>query len=65
LPGKKHTDEMIGDAMREAGMLLWVFTPLYEIFEPKPHSWIMLLALLGVGTALLVVGIQVERRRDD
>ena len=56
---------MIGDAMREAGMLLWVFTPLYEIFEPKPHSWIMLLALLGVGTALLVVGIQVERRRDD
>ena len=42
---KKHTDEMVGEALREAGGLVVVFAPLYEIFEPKPHSWIMLLCI--------------------
>ena len=62
---KKHTDEMVGEAFREAGGLVVVFAPLYEIFEPKPHSWIMLLALLGVGFTLLILGIKVERWRRD
>jgi hypothetical protein len=56
---------MMGEVLREAGTLVLVFAPLYEIFEPKPHSWIMLLALLAVGTVMLFTGIQVERRRDD
>ena len=55
----------MGEVLREAGTLVLVFAPLYEIFEPKPHSWIMLLALLVVGTVMLFTGIQVERRRDD
>jgi hypothetical protein len=65
LPSKKHTDEMIGEVLREAGTLVLVFAPLYEIFEPKPHSWAMLLALLAVGTVMLFTGIEVARGRDE
>lgn len=56
---------MVGEGLREAGTLVVVFAPLYETFEPKPHNWIMLLALLVVGFTFLVVGIKVERGRRD
>ena len=65
MTGKKHTDEMIGDALREAGTLVLVFAPLYEIFESKPHNWTILFSLLLAGIGLLFQGILVERRRDD
>jgi hypothetical protein len=29
---------MVGEGLREAGTLVVVFAPLYEIFEPKPHN---------------------------
>lgn len=56
---------MIGDALREAGTLVLVFAPLYEIFESRPHNWTILFSLLAVGVGLLFQGILVERRRDD
>ena len=61
MPGKKHTDEMIGDVLREAGTLVLVFAPLYEIFESKPHNWIILFSLLVAGIGLLFQGILVDK----
>jgi hypothetical protein len=49
--------------LREAGTLLIVFTPLYELFEPHPPRWGIVLAILVLGIAAFVVGIEVERRR--
>jgi hypothetical protein len=63
LTEKKYTDEMIGEALREAGTLVLVFAPLYVIFEGSNASWVTLGLALFVGIALLIFGIQVERRR--
>jgi len=50
-------------ALREAGTLVLVFAPLYELFEPSKQRWGIFLLLLVVGFALLTMGIEVERRR--
>jgi predicted Na+-dependent transporter len=63
LADKKYTDEMVGEALREAGTLVMVFAPLYVIFEGSKASWITLVLVLLVGIAFLTMGIQVERRR--
>ena len=60
---KKYTDEMIGEALREAGTLVLVFAPLYVIFEKSDASWFTLCLVLLVAIALLILGIQVERNR--
>jgi hypothetical protein len=60
---KKYTAEMIGEALREAGTLVLVFAPLYVIFEKSNASWVTLLSVLLVGIVLLILGIQVERKR--
>jgi hypothetical protein len=48
LSEKKFTNEMIGEALREAGTLVLVFTPLYELFEPKPPKWGIVLSVIEV-----------------
>jgi hypothetical protein len=54
---------MIGDALREAGTLIIVFAPLYELFEPYKPTWGIVLMLLVLGIGFLIAGIEVERRR--
>ena len=63
MPNKKYTLEMIGETLREAGMLVMVFTPLYELFEPNRPSWLIVLLMTAIGIGLLLTGIEVERRR--
>jgi hypothetical protein len=63
LPEEKYTLEMIGDSLREAGTLLLVFTPLYELFEHYPPPWYIVLAVIATVIGLLLAGIEVERRR--
>jgi hypothetical protein len=54
---------MGGDALREAGVLVLVLAPLYELFEHNKPNWLVFLSLLIVGFLLLFLGIEVERRR--
>ncbi len=54
---------MIGDALREAGTLVLVFAPLYVIFEKSNASSFTLSIVLFVAVFLLILGIQVERKR--
>jgi hypothetical protein len=60
---KKYTAEMIGEALREAGTLVLVFAPLYVIFERSNATWFTLVLVLLVAVILLIIGIQVERKR--
>lgn len=63
LAEKRYTDEMVGEALREAGTLVVVFAPLYVIFEKSDADWYTVVSALLVGVALLMFGIQVERKR--
>lgn len=63
LTDKKYTLEMIGEALRESGVLVLVFVPLYELFEHDRPSWYIVLVLIVIGVGLLLAGIEVERRR--
>jgi hypothetical protein len=63
LPEKKYTLEMIGEALREMGVLVIVFVPLYELFEHEHPSWYIVLLLIFIGIGCLLTGIEVERRR--
>ena len=60
---KKFTAEMYGEAFREAGTLLLVFAPLYQLFEPYKPNWIIFLLVMLIGIVLLEVGIKIERKR--
>jgi hypothetical protein len=63
LAEKKFTLEMIGEQLREAGTLLLVFTPLYELFEKEKTQWFVVVGVLILGIGLMVGGIEIERRR--
>jgi hypothetical protein len=59
----KYTLEMVGGMLREAGTLIIVFAPLYQLFEPHTPRWSIVIAILILGVAAFVAGIEVERRR--
>ncbi len=56
---------MLAHALREAGILVLVFAPLYLEFEPTPNSvnpstfYIM----MGLGVLFLLLGVVLERVR--
>lgn len=55
---------MGGDAFREAGTLVLVFAPLYQLFEPEKQRWDIFVLIVGVGFFFLLLGIQIERVRE-
>jgi hypothetical protein len=63
LAERKYTLEMVGEMLREAGTLIIVFAPLYELFEPHTPNWSVVLAVLVLGVIAFVAGIEVERKR--
>jgi hypothetical protein len=63
LSEKLKTAQMGGEALREAGTLVLVFAPMYELFEPDKQRWDVFLLIFFVGAILLGLGIEVERRR--
>lgn len=63
MSNKKYTLEMIGEFLREAGTLVIVFAPLYELYEHDRPVWYIVLLIIGIGIGLLLAGIEVERRR--
>lgn len=60
---KKYTLEMVGEMLREAGTLIIVFAPLYQLFEPSTPRWSIVIAIVILGVATCVAGIKIERKR--
>ena len=52
---KKYTLEMVGEMLREAGTLIIVFAPLYQLFEPHTPRWSIVIAIVILGVAALAV----------
>ncbi|MGB8580171.1 MAG: hypothetical protein WCD47_05075 [Candidatus Sulfotelmatobacter sp.] len=60
---KKYTLEMVGEMLREAGTLIIVFAPLYQLFEPHTPRWSIVIAIVILSVAAFVTGIRMERMR--
>lgn len=59
---RKHFEEMIGDGLREIGILIFVFALLDPLISGKiTLAWT--LAALGVSGWFFGMGLYVERRR--
>ena len=56
---------MLAHALREAGILVLVFAPLYLVFEPKPNPVdpSTFYTMMGLGVLFLLLGIVLERVR--
>ena len=63
---KSSVSEMIGESLREIGILVLVFVPL-EGYKSNPSSpWELIYWISGTllcSTILIAVGIAIERRR--
>jgi hypothetical protein len=62
--GNKYSAEMWAEALREAGVLVFVFAPLYKVFEGSEATWKAVIIALIVGITFIGFGIEVERRRE-
>jgi hypothetical protein len=62
---RKETQEMMAECFREAGTLVLVFVPIYGIIERTKAEvdWFVFWLAMVFGIALLLMGIEVERRR--
>lgn len=60
---KKYTLENGWRDVAEAGTLIVVFTPLYQLFEAHTPRWSIVIVILVLGITAFVGGIEVERRR--
>lgn len=57
---------MIGEALREIGVLAAVFIPLDHLFSDKPSLpiWAVVTAMLIYGVGIWLVGMLIEERRE-
>ena len=65
LHGKKPTAEITGEILREAGVIIVVFAPLYKIFEGSNADWLQIVLALIVGLGFIAWGIKQERSRHE
>lgn len=63
---KSSVSEMIGETLREVGVLVLVFVPLEAYKGSQLETWqlvVWVLATLAGATVLIALGIIIERRR--
>jgi hypothetical protein len=57
----RHRNELIGESLREIGILLLVFVPLDTLLQPNaPARWSNAVIFGVFGFILIVVGIWIE-----
>lgn len=57
---------MIGEALREMGVLMLVFIPLDHVFSEHPvlPAWGVIVAAAGYGVGLFGLGLVIEETRE-
>jgi len=63
LPEKKAVSEMIGELLREMGVLLAVFVPLEVLFSGRSVATTIVIVGMVVSAVFLILGLAVERLR--
>jgi len=64
LEERRRFADMAAEAMREMGILVIVFAPLYKVFEKSGASWSAVAMALVFGITALFGGMEYERRRE-
>lgn len=59
----KSASEMAADALREIGILLVTFAPLYKMYENSAASVRGLMITLAIAIMAFVGGVELEQRR--
>ena len=60
LARSRSRTQMVGDALREVGVLLIVFAPLETLFNPGVSSWWATGAIVALGLVAGFLGIALE-----
>jgi hypothetical protein len=60
---RKDVPEMIGEFLREAGLLLALFLPLDALFSGKMLARTTFVVGMAVSAVFLILGVTVERLR--
>jgi len=59
----RRAKDLVGETVREMGLLILVFAPLDAMFADMPVSRIFLAAILFFGLLLVIGGILIEARK--
>jgi len=60
----RTTGELIGETVREVGILVTVFVPLDAAFHEGKYGWltvVCLVAMVAAGLILITAGVMLER----
>ncbi len=60
---QKSNEEMLGEVLREIGVLIVVFFPFDEWLTFHKLTWKFVLGSVGLSAASIVFGMIVERKR--
>ena len=63
MPEKKAVSEMIGELLREMGVLLAVFVPLEALFSGRSVATTIVIVGMVVSAVFLILGLAVEMLR--
>jgi hypothetical protein len=61
---RKQLEEMVGEAFRDIGILVFVFALLDRIIDGKINGWWTLTAI-AIAAGFFLAGCYFERRRSD
>lgn len=62
IDGRRATT-LVGETLRELGMLVLVFAPLDSLFQRGGPPWTFVIRLIVLGLILVVLGIMIEAWR--
>lgn len=60
---RRSVSQMLGEVMREVGVLLFVFIPLDLALQRHPLTFVWVTAIVVLPVAFLASGIWIERTR--
>ena len=59
----RRAKNLVGETVREMGLLILVFAPLEAMFADSPVEGLMLVLMVFFGLSLVAGGILIEARR--
>jgi len=59
----KSRSEMVGEFLREVGVLLVVFVPLEALFNPGALRWWEFAGIVAMALGIGYIGVRIEERR--
>ena len=62
---KRAVRTLLGETMRDVGILLFVFFPMDAYFQPAPRSSVGVALVLGVALLFIVFGIIFEANEQE